>query len=78
MDDSAKGRYDMILGRDISTELWLNIKYSEHVIEVDDGPFNGSITPMVDLGTYIFKDLNTGKITPEYSFTNAYIEEVYE
>ena len=33
---------------------------------------------MVDLDTYIFKDLNTGKITPEESFTNAYVEEVYE
>ena len=33
---------------------------------------------MVDLGTYIFKDLNTGKITPEELFTNAYAKEVYE
>ena len=33
---------------------------------------------MVDLGTYIFKYLNTEKIKPEESFTNAYIEEVYE
>ena len=33
---------------------------------------------MIDLGKYIFKDLNTGKITPEESFPNAYIEEVYE
>ena len=33
---------------------------------------------MDDLGTYIFKDLNTGKITPEESFTNAYVKEVYE
>ena len=32
---------------------------------------------MVDLGTYIFKYLNTGKNTPEESFTNAYTEEVY-
>ena len=33
---------------------------------------------MVDLSTYIFKYLNTGKIIPEESFTNAYVEEVYE
>ena len=44
----------MILGRDILTELRLNIKFSEHVIEADDGPFKGSTTPMVDLGTYMF------------------------
>ena len=45
MDDSAKGRYDMILGQDILTELGLNLKFSEHVIKADDGPFNGSTTP---------------------------------
>ena len=33
---------------------------------------------MVDLGTYIFKNLNTGEITSEEYFTNDYIEEVYE
>ena len=27
VDDSAKGRYDMILGRDLLTELLLNLKY---------------------------------------------------
>ena len=68
----------MILGRDLLTELRLNLKLYEHVIEADDGPFNGSTIPMVDLCTYIFKDLNTAKIRPEKSFTNAYVEEVYE
>ena len=33
---------------------------------------------MDDLGTYIFKYLNTGKITPEELFTNAYFKEVYK
>ena len=33
---------------------------------------------MVDLGTYEFKDLNTGNITPEESFTNAYADEIHE
>ena len=33
---------------------------------------------MVDLGTYIFKNLNTGKITPEELSTNDYFEEVYK
>ena len=68
----------MILGRDILIELELNLKLSEHFIEADDGDFKGSTTPMVDLGTYIFKDLNTGKISPEGQFTNAYFVEVYE
>ena len=64
----------MILGRDILTELGLNLKLSEHVIEVDDVPFNGSTTPMVDLDTSIFKDLNIRGITPEELFNNTYIE----
>ena len=33
---------------------------------------------MVDLVTYIFKDLNTRKITPKKSFTNVYVKEVYD
>ena len=33
---------------------------------------------MVDLGTHVFTDLNTGKITPEKSFTYAYIKVIYE
>ena len=33
---------------------------------------------MVDKGTYEFKNLNAGRISPEESFTNDYAEEVYE
>ena len=54
------------------------LKFSEHKIEANDGPFKGSTTPMVDLDAYIFEYLNTGKITPEKSFTTAYVEELYE
>ena len=78
VDDSDKGRYDMILGRDVLKELGLNMKFSLHVIEADDGHFKGYTTLMVDLGTYIFKDFNRGKIKPEESFTNACVEGVYE
>ena len=35
VDESAKGKYNMILGRYLLTELLLNIKLSEHVIEDD-------------------------------------------
>ena len=75
-DESNKGRYDIILGRYIRTELWLNLKFSDQIIEADDGPFKGSTAPMVDLGTYKFKDIKTGKITPESLFTNSYTEEI--
>ena len=33
VDDSTKGSYDMILGRDLFTELILNLKLSDHIIE---------------------------------------------
>ena len=39
----------------------LNLKLFSHVIESKDEPFKGSMTPMVDLGTNEFKELNTGK-----------------
>ena len=52
VDDSDKGRYDMILGQYLLTELWLNFKFYDHVIKAYDGTFKGSKTPMVDLGTY--------------------------
>ena len=54
VDDSYKGRYEMILGRDLLTALVLNLKFYEHVFETDYGPLKGSTAPMVDLGTYEF------------------------
>ena len=72
VDYSTKGIYDMILGQDVFIELGLNLKLSEHVIKGNDVPFKGYTTPMVELGMYAFKYLNTGKTTPEESFTNAY------
>ena len=61
----AKGRCNVILGRYLLIELGLSLKCFEHVTESDDGTFKGSTTPMVDLGIYIFKYLNKGKITPK-------------
>ena len=36
------------------------------------------MAPMVHLGTYGFKNVNTGKISSENLFMNAYTEEIYE
>ena len=47
-------------------------------MESDDGTLKGYTTPMDDLVTYEFKNLNTGKITPKELFTNTYIEELYD
>ena len=65
VDEYTKGRYDIILGRDILNFLVLNLKWSNHVIEADGGPFKKSTAPIFDLGTYEFKDLEARKITPE-------------
>ena len=54
----------MILGRYILKALGWNLKLSDDSIEENDEPFKGPTEPMVDLGTYKFKDWNTGKITP--------------
>ena len=51
--------YYIILGQDLLTELRLNLKWSEQFVESDDGAFKGFTTTMVDLGKYIFKDINT-------------------
>ena len=49
-DDSAKGRYDMILGRDILRALGLKQKLSKQVIVAGDGYLKLSTVPMIDLG----------------------------
>ena len=61
----------MLLGRDIFTELGLNLKWSDHVIKLYGGTFKGSTTTMVYLVTYGFKYLSTVEITVEESLTNA-------
>ena len=52
----------MILGQDLLTEFVLNLKMSEHIVEVDYGPFIGFTACTVDLGAFLFKYLNTEKI----------------
>ena len=39
MYESSKGRYDMILGRDLLIDLGLNLKFSDHIIKAYDGTF---------------------------------------
>ena len=63
---------------DISRYIWkdlvLNLELSDGVIEEYDGPFKWFTSPMVDIFTYWFNDLNIGKIKPEESFTNVCAE----
>ena len=52
VDDSAKDRYDIILGRDLITALVLNLKFSVRIIEAYDGPLKGSTSLIVDLSAF--------------------------
>ena len=52
VNDSAKGIYDIILGRDLLTELGLNLKFSNHVIEGNYVNFKVYTASLVDLGAY--------------------------
>ena len=65
VDDSDKGRYDIIPGRELLEALGLNLNLFEHAIKEDYGPLKGSLAPMVDLGLYELRHLNTGVITPK-------------
>ena len=56
MDDSANGRYEMILGRDLLPYLGINLKFYDPVTKADGGHFKGYMTPMVDIITYEFTD----------------------
>ena len=45
VDDSSKGRYDMILGRDPLPYLGLNLKLSDHFVEADNRTLKGIMHP---------------------------------
>ena len=43
VDKSTNGRYDMIGGRDLLTTLGLDRKFSDKVIIVGEGPYEGYV-----------------------------------
>ena len=74
VDKFANSMYYMIPDIDLLIELVFNLKLCEHLIKEDDKPLKGSSSPMIDLGTYKFNDLNTGKIKLKSSIINTYVE----
>ena len=58
---STNGKYDMILGRDLLTELGLDFKFTENFIIGGEGPYEGCLEPMTDLSNYDFTSI-TDKI----------------
>ena len=49
VDNSTKGRYDMILGRYLLVALVLNLKFYDHIIVGGKEPDEGCSAPMVEV-----------------------------
>ena len=52
MDKSTKGMYDIITGRNLLTDLGLDLKLYDHVIVHGKVPYEGFPEPMVDVSNY--------------------------
>ena len=57
VDESTTGRYDLIIVRYLLTALGLDLKFSENIVIVSEGPCEGLLAPMVDISNYDFKYL---------------------
>ena len=56
VDDSAEGKYGMILGRYLLIALGLGINFYEHIIISGAGTYEGCLEAMVDIKNYGFKN----------------------
>ena len=55
----------MILGRDLLTELGLNLKFSGNVIHGGEVPYKGCSAPTVDVNNDNFNNLTAKTVKPE-------------
>ena len=55
VDNKTDCSYYIILGRDLLTALGLDLKFSENITIVGEGPYERCLAPMVDLSNYGFK-----------------------
>ena len=76
--NSANGRYDMILGRDLLTAMVLDIKFSENFIIGREGIYKGCSEPMVDVSNYYFNIITAKAVKSEESIIDLYINECLE
>ena len=75
VDNKTNIRYDMILDRDLLTTLFLDLKFFKNIIIGGKGPYEGCLTPMVDLNNYEFKSLMENIIKLEEYFINLNFEK---
>ena len=65
MDDSNKGRYHMILGRDLLATLGLDLKFSNRIIVGSRGLYKRYFLPMVDVSNYNYAPLTDKVVKPK-------------
>ena len=66
MDESLIfGRYDMIIGRDILSELCITLDFSTHSITCNGGAYEGCKAPMKDVDSINFNDSSDNVFTHE-------------
>ena len=69
----------MILGRNILTDLVLDLKFSEKFVWGGERSYEGCTMPMADIITLKYKLLNImTDITSEKEFTDVYVEENFK
>ena len=78
IDKSTNGRYDMIIVRDILSELVPDLKFSDNIISVREGTHEGCSTPMVDVSNYDFNIITDKAVKLEEYFINLYVNECLE
>ena len=65
VDEYTKGRYNIILGRDLLIALVLDLKFSENFIIGGEGTYEGCLSPMVDVSNYEFIYIIDKTVKPE-------------
>ena len=78
MDYSTIGRYNIILGRYLLTDLGLDFNFSNRIIVGGEGPYEGFSAPMFDVSNYDHAPLTDKIVKPDESFLNLYVDECFE
>ena len=77
VDNSTEFRYDMILGKELLTDLVLDLNISKHAITGGGRPHGICMAPVVDMSKFNYDSLNLkDNVKLEESFSDAYVEEV--
>ena len=76
--ESTNGRTNMIIGRDLLTNLGLDQKFPDNIIIDRERPFKGCSASMVDVKNYKFKSITDTPVKLEESFINLYVNEEFK